>query len=163
MNTPSPASMDLALRAIEAVATVAFACSGLLQAARKRLDAVGASVVAGLAALGGVLRDIVCNEIPSALRDRRPDAICAFAGRSALVTARWLGAADGVGLLAAAMVAALLGGLALLTRFTLPRRSPAGCSDRSDAAQRRPPPMSCGASCKKEPIRRMRANAASAA
>ena len=29
---------------------------------------------------GGVLRDIVCNEIPMVLRDGRPYAICAFAG-----------------------------------------------------------------------------------
>ena len=31
------------------------------------------------ATFGGVLRDIVCNEIPSAFRDHRPYAICAFA------------------------------------------------------------------------------------
>ena len=35
---------------IEALATIAFALSGLLAAARKRLDAVGVVVVAGLAA-----------------------------------------------------------------------------------------------------------------
>lgn len=29
---------------------------------------------------GGVLRDIVCNEIPMVLRDGKPYAICAFAG-----------------------------------------------------------------------------------
>jgi uncharacterized membrane protein YeiH len=29
---------------------------------------------------GGVLRDIVCNEIPMVLRDGRPYAICSFAG-----------------------------------------------------------------------------------
>jgi uncharacterized membrane protein YeiH len=51
--------------AIEALATLAFALSGLIEAARKRLDAVGVCVVAGLAAFGGgTLRDI--------LLDRRP-------------------------------------------------------------------------------------------
>src|SRR5688572_21597230 len=51
--------------AIEAVATCAFALSGLIEGARKRLDAVGICVVAGLAAFGGgTLRDI--------LLDRRP-------------------------------------------------------------------------------------------
>ena len=51
--------------AIEAVATLAFALSGLIEAARKRLDAVGVCVVAGLAAFGGgTLRDV--------LLDRRP-------------------------------------------------------------------------------------------
>ena len=53
------------LTAIEAGATVAFALSGLLGAARKQLDAVGVCVVAGLAAFGGgTLRDV--------LLDRRP-------------------------------------------------------------------------------------------
>jgi uncharacterized membrane protein YeiH len=176
MNTPSPASMTHVLTAIEAAATVAFAFSGLLEAARKRLDAVGVCVVAGLAAFGGgtlrdvllvqwpdalglglftasgtqvavdagapaivavlmgvvtaafggVLRDIVCNEIPSAFRDHRPYAVCAFAGGWVLVMAHGLGAADWVGLLAAALVAALLRGIALLTGFTLPRWSPGG-------------------------------------
>src|SRR5688572_32928307 len=51
--------------AIEAVATCAFALSGLIEGARKRLDAVGVCVVAGLAAFGGgTLRDV--------LLDRRP-------------------------------------------------------------------------------------------
>ncbi len=50
---------------MEMLATVAFALSGLLEAARKKLDAVGVVVVAGLAAFGGgTLRDI--------LLDRRP-------------------------------------------------------------------------------------------
>jgi uncharacterized membrane protein YeiH len=29
---------------------------------------------------GGVLRDIVCNQIPTAFSDHRPYALCAFAG-----------------------------------------------------------------------------------
>jgi uncharacterized membrane protein YeiH len=35
-------------------------------------------VITGI--FGGVLRDIVCNEIPMVLRDGKPYAICAFAG-----------------------------------------------------------------------------------
>ena len=51
--------------AIEAIAILAFALSGVLAAARKHLDAVGVCVVTGLAAFGGgTLRDI--------LLDRRP-------------------------------------------------------------------------------------------
>ena len=58
-------SLSNAQIAIEAAATVAFALSGLIAAARARLDAVGVVVVAGLAAFGGgTLRDI--------LLDRRP-------------------------------------------------------------------------------------------
>ena len=203
---------NLLLTAIEAVATLAFALSGLLEAARKRLDAVGVCLVAGLAAFGGgtlrdvlldrrpffwvahsewlwallalcvaamaflrarhfepteramqwpdalglglfsatgtqlalaqglpgivavlmgvitatfggVLRDIVCNEIPRALQDHRPYAVCAFVGGWVLVAAASMGVPEGAGLLMGAAVATGLRVLALLTGFTLPRWS----------------------------------------
>lgn len=187
---------------VEVVATSAFALSGLLEAARKRLDAVGVVVVASLAAFGGgtlrdilldrrpffwvehdnwlwallllcvlamtflrarhfaiteramqwpdavglglfaaagtqlawdlglptlvsvimgvitavfggVLRDIVCNEIPSAFRDHRPHALCAFAGGWTYIglhhlglesqACLWLAAATATGLRLAAL------------------------------------------------------------
>ena len=213
MNDDSPAGLTHILAAVEAAATIAFAVSGLLEAARKRLDAVGVCMVAGLAAFGGgtlrdvlldrrpffwvqhanwlwallvlcvlamvfmrarhfdptaramqwpdaaglglftasgtqialeagvpaivavlmgvvtavfggVLRDIVCNEIPSAFRDHRPYAVCAFAGGWVLVAAHAMGAADWLGLVSAAATAALLRVLTLLTDFQLPRWSP---------------------------------------
>lgn len=50
---------------LEAIGTLAFALSGLIEAARKKLDLVGMAMVSGLAAFGGgTLRDI--------LLDRRP-------------------------------------------------------------------------------------------
>jgi uncharacterized membrane protein YeiH len=203
---------------VEAAATVAFALSGLLEAARKRLDAVGVCVVAGLAAFGGgtlrdvlldrrpffwvehalwlwallglciaamgwlrlrhfapteramqwpdalglglfsasgtqialaqglpaivavlmgvvtavfggVLRDIVCNEIPSAFRDHRPYAVCAFAGGWVLVGAQALGWGPGAALAAAAVCASGLRIAALASGWTLPRWSPDGTDD----------------------------------
>ncbi|MGE4240030.1 trimeric intracellular cation channel family protein [Ramlibacter sp.] len=203
---------------VEALATLAFALSGLLEAARKRLDAVGVCLVAGLAAFGGgtlrdvlldrrpffwvahsewlwgllalcvlamtflrvrhfepteramqwpdalglglfsatgtqlalvqdlpgivavlmgvitatfggVLRDIVCNEIPTALRDHRPYAICAFVGGWVLVLAQSAGMLPGVALLLGAATASGLRVLALVTGFTLPRWSPGGPQD----------------------------------
>ena len=42
------------------------------------LIAVMMGVITGV--FGGVLRDIVCNEIPNAFRDHRPYAVLAFAG-----------------------------------------------------------------------------------
>lgn len=200
------------LTAVEASATLAFALSGLLEAARKRLDAVGVCIVTGLAAFGGgtlrdvlldrrpffwvahsawlwgllalcivamaflrarhfapteramqwpdalglglfsasgtqialaqdlpgivavlmgvvtatfggVLRDIVCNEIPTALRDHRPYAICAFAGGWAFVLSVQLGLPQGPALLLAAGTATGLRVLALVTGFMLPRWS----------------------------------------
>jgi uncharacterized membrane protein YeiH len=204
--------LSVLLTVAEAVATLAFALSGLLEAARKRLDAVGVCLVAGLAAFGGgtlrdvlldrrpffwvahsdwlwallilcaaamvflrarhfaptekamqwpdalglglfsatgtqlalaqelpgivavlmgvitatfggVLRDIVCNEIPTALRDHRPYAICAFIGGWVLVLAQLGGVPAGIALLLGAATATCLRIAALLTGYTLPRWS----------------------------------------
>ena len=58
-------TLSTAQLVIEAAAILAFAISGLLEAARKKLDAVGVCIVVGLSAFGGgTLRDI--------LLDRRP-------------------------------------------------------------------------------------------
>jgi uncharacterized membrane protein YeiH len=177
----------------EAAATAAFALSGVIEAARKRLDAVGICVVGGLAAFGGgtvrdvlldrrplfwvehalwlwallalcvaamlfmrarhfepteramqwpdaiglglfsasgtqialdggmpaivavvlgmmtavfggVLRDVVCNEIPRAFSDHRPYAICSFIGGWVLVAAQMFALPGWIGLLVAALV-----------------------------------------------------------
>ncbi|HWI83668.1 trimeric intracellular cation channel family protein [Ramlibacter sp.] len=211
----NPPLLSWLLTVVEVAATVAFALSGLLEAARKRLDAVGVCLVAGLAAFGGgtlrdvlldrrpffwvahsewlwallalcigamavlrarhfapteramqwpdalglglfsasgtqlalaqelpgivavlmgvitatfggVLRDIVCNEIPTALRDHRPYAVCAFAGGWVLVLAQHGGLPASLGLVLAAASASGLRILALLTGFTLPRWSSGG-------------------------------------
>ena len=209
---PEAPLYSLLLTAVEAAATIAFALSGLLEAARKRLDAVGVCVVSGLTAFGGgtlrdvlldrrpffwvehagwlwallalciaamfvlrarhfavteramqwpdalglglfsasgtqlalaqdlpgivavlmgvitatfggVLRDIVCNEIPTALRDHRPYAVCAFIGSWVLVIAHHLGVPPSLGLVIGAATATGLRVLALVTGFTLPRWS----------------------------------------
>ena len=197
------------LSAVEISATAAFALSGLLAAARKKLDAVGVCVVAGLAAFGGgtlrdvlldrrpffwvehpnwlwallalcamamlllrrrhlalteraiqwpdalglglftalgtqlaldqglsgivavlmgmitavfggVLRDIVCNEIPSAFHDHRPYAVCSFLGGGVMVVAHGLEWSEGSALLAAAGTATGLRLLALWQDWKLP-------------------------------------------
>jgi uncharacterized membrane protein YeiH len=57
--------LQVMIVAIDTGATLAFAVSGLLEAARKRLDPVGVCIVSGVAAFGGgTLRDV--------LLDRRP-------------------------------------------------------------------------------------------
>jgi uncharacterized membrane protein YeiH len=62
---PSPGLLTTWQYAVEVLATAAFALSGILEGARKRLDVVGVGVVASLAAFGGgTLRDL--------LLDRRP-------------------------------------------------------------------------------------------
>lgn len=193
----------------EAVATVAFALSGVIEGARKRLDAVGICVVGGLAAFGGgtvrdllldrrplfwvehaewlwgllalciavmlfmrarhlepteramqwpdavglglfsasgtqialdagmpaivsvllgvmtavfggVLRDVVCNEIPRAFNDHRPYAICAFAGGWVLVAVQTLSGPGWVALTVAAVVTTGLRAAAVVWDWRLP-------------------------------------------
>lgn len=195
--------------AIEAAATVAFALSGLIEAARKRLDVVGICMVMGLTAFGGgtlrdilldrrpffwvqhagwlwvllalciaamvfmrarhfepteralqwpdalglglftaggtqialdvnmpmivavlmgmvtavfggVLRDMVCNEIPRAFRDHQPYAVCSFVGGWILIAVQTAGAPQWVSLVSAAAAATLLRLLALRLGWSLP-------------------------------------------
>jgi uncharacterized membrane protein YeiH len=62
----------------------------------------------------------VCNEIPTALRDRRPYAVCAFVGGWVYVLADSLHLSAGWSLLAAAASATALRAAALLSGFQLP-------------------------------------------
>ncbi len=210
MSSPSWFTLALVQTAFEAAATLAFALSGLVEAVRKRMDAVGICVVSGLTAFGGgtmrdvlldrrpffwvehagwlwillgltagalvfmrarhlsptlraaqwpdaiglglftahgtqialaqgmpaivavlmgmitavfggVLRDIVCNELPSAFSDHRPYAVCAFAGGWVLVGAQAFALPAGVALLAGAATATGLRAWAMATGFTLPQ------------------------------------------
>jgi uncharacterized membrane protein YeiH len=207
--------------AVEIIATVAFALSGVIEGARKRLDAVGICVVAGLAAFGGgtvrdvlldrrplfwvqhelwvwallalcigamvfmrarhlepteramqwpdtlglglftaggtqialeagmpglvavilgvvtavfggVLRDVVCNEIPRAFSDHRPYAICSFVGGWVMVGAHAAHWPQWAALLAAAGTATALRSAALVFDWRLPAWR-ASASDRRDA------------------------------
>jgi uncharacterized membrane protein YeiH len=102
-----------------------FTASGTQIALDGGMPAIVAVLMGVITAIfGGVLRDIVCNEIPSAFHDHRPYAICAFAGGWVLVGAGALGWDGWVGLVCAATVTAALRVVALLTGFTLPRWSP---------------------------------------
>lgn len=109
-----------------------FTASGTQIALHSGAPAIVA-VLMGLvtAVFGGVLRDIVCNEIPTAFHDHRPYAICAFIGGWVLVGAHALGAADWLGLVCAAILTALLRMVALLTNYELPRWSPEGDDKKS--------------------------------
>src|SRR5574343_2072529 len=57
--------IELMRLALEVAATVAFALSGVMMAARKRFDAVGVCVVAFVSAFGGgTLRDLLLDQRP---------------------------------------------------------------------------------------------------
>ena len=72
------------------------------------------------ATFGGVLRDIVCNDIPAAFSDHRPYAVCSFAGGWAVVAAQQAGAGHEASLAAGAATATLLRLLALWRDWQLP-------------------------------------------
>jgi len=69
---------------------------------------------------GGVLRDMVCNEVPTAFRDHRPYAVCAFAG-GWIYAGLWLLDAPGwMALVACILVTAGLRMVALWRNWELP-------------------------------------------
>lgn len=98
-----------------------FAASGTQLALAQDLPAI-VSVLMGVvtATFGGILRDVVCNDIPTALRDRRPYAVCAFAGGWVYVLAAHFAWAEGAAFALAAGAASGLRAWALLSGYSLP-------------------------------------------
>ena len=115
---------ELTRKAIEwpdALGLGLFTATGVHQALLSGLPALVA-VLMGLitGVFGGVLRDIVCNEIPTAFSDHRPYAVCAFAGGWAYVGLWTLGAPGWLALVACVTVTAGLRGLAMWRNWQLP-------------------------------------------
>jgi uncharacterized membrane protein YeiH len=72
---------ERALLIADAIGLGLFSISGTsiaLDAGMPAFIAVRMGVVTGV--FGGMIRDVVCNEVPLLLRDSRPYATCAFAG-----------------------------------------------------------------------------------
>jgi uncharacterized membrane protein YeiH len=65
----------------DAIGLGLFAVAGVAQAQAAHMPLFIASMMGVITGIfGGVLRDIVCNEVPMVLRDGKPYAICAFFG-----------------------------------------------------------------------------------
>lgn len=98
-----------------------FTASGIHQALLLDLPAVVA-VLMGLitGVFGGVLRDMVCNEIPTAFKDHRPYAVCAFAGGWVYVALWQLALPGWLALLGCVGITAGLRVLALWRNWRLP-------------------------------------------
>lgn len=69
---------------------------------------------------GGLMRDVVCNEVPLVLKQGELYVTCAFAGAAAAVIALWAGAETVVALVACAMVTLTLRAGSLLFGWQLP-------------------------------------------
>ena len=89
-----------------------------LQALMPGVVAVLMGLITGV--FGGVLRDMVCNEIPTAFKDHRPYAVCAFAGGWTYVGLWTLDAPGWLALLGCLVVTVGLRALALWRNWQLP-------------------------------------------
>lgn len=91
---------ERAMQIPDAVGLGLFCASGTQIALAMNLPAL-VCVVMGVftGIIGGVLRDIICNEIPRVFSDHRPYALCAFIGGWTLIAGHWLGLSELVCLL----------------------------------------------------------------
>jgi uncharacterized membrane protein YeiH len=90
------------------------------------------------AVFGGVLRDVVCNEIPRAFSDHRPYAICSFAGGWVMVLAHAAELPQWGALIAAAGVTTALRAAAVALDWRLPAWQAGGSArDESEGPPRR--------------------------
>jgi uncharacterized membrane protein YeiH len=115
---------DVTERAIQwpdALGLGLFAATGVDQALQMQMPAVVAvlmGIITGV--FGGVLRDIMCNQIPSAFKDHRPYAVCAFAGGWVYIGLLQIAAPQWLALLASVGVTAGLRVLAIWRNLVLP-------------------------------------------
>ena len=105
----------------DAIGLGLFAAVGVDMATAAHLPAFVAvmmGVITGV--FGGVLRDVLCNEIPQAFQDHRPYALCAFIGGWVDIGLRQLDAPAWLTVVACVVVTAGLRGLALWRNWQLP-------------------------------------------
>ena len=112
---------EKAIQVPDALGLGLFTATGVhlaLDAQMPMLVAVLMGVTTGV--FGGVLRDMVCNEVPISFRDHRPYAVCAFAG-GWLYAGLWLLDTPGwMALMACVLVTAGLRIAALWKNWQLP-------------------------------------------
>jgi uncharacterized membrane protein YeiH len=112
---------ERAMQWADALGLGLFTAGGTQIALAQGLPAVVAVLMGMLtAAFGGVLRDIVCNQIPSAFSDHRPCALCSFAGACVLVGLTALDMVSWLAVWLAAGLTTVMRAWALWTGWTMP-------------------------------------------
>lgn len=98
-----------------------FTASGTQIALATGMPALVAVLMGMITAVfGGVLRDVVCNDIPKVFSDHRPYALCAFCGGWVLVLADQSGAPQWFALLLSAVITSGLRILAMIFNVQIP-------------------------------------------
>ncbi|MES2263252.1 MAG: trimeric intracellular cation channel family protein [Pseudomonadota bacterium] len=93
----------------DAVGLGLFAIAGVSQAQQANMPVFIASMMGVITGIfGGVLRDIVCNEVPMVFRDGKPYAICAFIGCWMYILLQKTSMSDDFALWSSAMVITVL-------------------------------------------------------
>jgi uncharacterized membrane protein YeiH len=113
--------VDRVLQGTDALGLGLFAVSGAslaLTAETPLIIAALMGVITGV--FGGVMRDVLCNEIPVVFHDHRPYALCAFAGCWVFIGLNFAGAGDWLALPIGAATAAGLRILALALDWRVP-------------------------------------------
>ena len=121
MRTRHIAPTERAMQWPDAVGLGLFAGAGTQLGLAAGMPAVVAVLLGVVTATsGGVLRDVVCNEVPGVFRDHRPYAVCAFGGGWVMVGLQSLGASEWVSLLAGAGSATVSRMISLWLDLSLP-------------------------------------------
>jgi uncharacterized membrane protein YeiH len=93
----------------DAVGLGLFAVAGVSQAQAANMPVFIASMMGVITGIfGGVLRDIVCNEVPMVFRDGKPYAICAFFGAWLYIGLQYTSVSDDVALWSSAATITVL-------------------------------------------------------
>jgi uncharacterized membrane protein YeiH len=116
--------IEITQRAIEwpdAVGLGLFATSGAQLALDKGFSPLVAALMAVITTVfGGIIRDVLVNEIPRAVNDHQPYALFAFGGAWLMWGLEQLGVEDFVAVLSTAAVIILVRFLAIIFKWKLP-------------------------------------------
>ncbi len=118
---PQFAMLRLSVVILDALGMGLFASTGALTALHHDASPLAATLVGITTAVGGgILRDILVNEVPLLIQERDLYAIPALAGSAATVAASWWGASDTRALVAGALLASGFRLLALWQDWRVP-------------------------------------------